>query len=1608
MYGSIHTHFESQFDTGNVLAEMITAFYRKGAKKIAVTEHGVFSSFEDLKDTLHYLQTDPKKVKEWQEAGLDVESIPEDYDMEIIPGIEGYFSWNEKDAEKENTEDTSEEREKEASHLILVAKDYIGYEYLCKIISESNENLSKTGKPIITLKNLQANIKEQGHLICTSACIAGPFGRRLGLKQINLESDIKKLESELTASGFLNLSEFETFYEEEKKRLRQIKPTKAMETAANKLLKKSGDDTALRELEEKRQESETLTNWLEENEEKYNLTKKQLQVMKKAIWVRKVAKLDTKKQELSEWMGKINQGEIELECFDLLQNFIDIFGENNFYFELQNHFLESEKKVYNNLLHFAYRTGFTNFIASNDIHIGFDKNSPRYDIALKRRNVAKFLRYGSYYPETEDDREYTIKDDNELIQLLADELEDFEGPLERVYSKDIAEKAVNNIQTALEQCHVEFPKDKKYYPKFCDDENAEFEKKVREGIKQRFPDGFPDGRYEKRLEYELNVIKTMGYAGYHLIVADYLTYGRLLGYLPTQEEVEKAPFSIDALDKYITEKGYPRIGYSIGPGRGCGKKGTMVYTENGVKEIENIKVGDFIYDCSGKLCPVLKVWEYPVNEEMLEITVWNGGKLTYTKEHKFLSASNIPVTSKERLAQGYKYLDSKPETPFEWKKAESLQIGDWVTLPDFEKQNVCNDVVFDLGQYANKSNNVSVTENGNIYMRIEDIKPVQYEGIVYDLAVDTQNEPSYCTDVCVVHNSAVGSLCCYLMGITDIDPIPYNLLFERFLNVERVSMPDIDSDFKCDIRAKVEDYCRAKYGSECICKIMTKSYGATKGNLRLAARYYGTIAYEEKYGKLSEMDDSVQNAQSFEELEKVLENADPKYKDFMKSWYDKADKLAKAFDNDGVLDSNAYPETEQHIIKLANSLEGLFTGYGQHAAGTIISSTDVTNVIPLMWNKKKGAMETQCTMAQAEAKGLLKMDFLGLQNLDIITNIIQKPWRKMDQDGLLQDYKRRDEMLKDFRIYRDIFWTGLTQGVFQFESDGMKKMLMDFKPETFEDIILLVAAYRPGPLQYLPEIIQQKQYTDQQMGKDWASVDKIGKIDKPKHSIDIDNKDLNDILNPTYGCIIYQEQVMQIFQNLAGYSLGGADLVRRAMSKKKTAALEKERIAFIHGDAERNIDGCIKKQGISEKDANNLFNQMMEFAKYAFNKSHATAYAMVAMFTAYCKEYHTADFYRYSLDATKELKEVPAFLREMPKFGIEIKAPSMMDSENNFSVEDDGRSIRFSFKRIKGFSEQNITRNTTVQDFIKLNPDISLKTIESYAKLGFFKEAWSNDRYISRVQGNRHEIIRWITTVGENYKKYLAIINKMNEELDTLELAHIKLAKLDLNTPEGLAYAKEVQNLEKQYDKDKGKRADLASILNQRYLEDKVNYIHIKETEAQILENRAWEVEMLSTPFDIENSKLRLQQCKNQLTFDALEKSISENNGNNTIYIPAIVLSVSEPKKTKSSGKLYYDVTLMDKTGAIIVRRFDTPPDVLDGEFKLTLNEVKYYLCYMNAYKPLRQQEKRETIPFWEANERAIIAAVKSNGIQKYQIPGNKNVKMIELEDPSMSQELTK
>ena len=1940
MYGSIHTHFESQYDTGNDKETMVKNFIASGAKKVAVTEHGVFSSYEDLRDIVSHIKEEAEKEKK---ENPNVE-IP---DFDIIPGVEGYFGEN-------------------AAHLILIAKDYEGYLSLCKIISESNKNIIRE-KPIITFENLQKNVKK-GHLICTSACIAGPFGRLFGLEKINIEEKITELEKEISESGYREYISFTNIYAENKKQAKAIRPTKKDIVDAEKAKKKNGNEEPLKEIEERIQKADELDKWLADNKQKNTESELALKKIKKAVYARKQSNLEKYKEELANIKEQVASGEMAMEAQALLYDFLSIFGKENFYFEIQNHGLDKEKEIYNNVISFAYQAEHPHFIASNDIHVGVRKEDPTYEDMLKRRNVIKYTRFNKYQEETEDDKEYVIKNDTELREELLKIVKPVDTGLHIISPEDIVDQAIGNIEGVLKDCAIEFPQNENHYPKFCDDENAEFERKVREGIKIKFPNGFPKGKekiYEERLEYELGIIKKMGYAGYHLIVADYLEYGRLLGYLPSQEEIENAPLSVKELDAYITQKGYPRIGYSIGPGRGCSKKGGMVYTKFGAKPIEEVDIGDEVYDYTGKLCPVLKRWEYPVKEELLNITIWNGGKVSYTKDHKFYSASAIPVTNKMKLAQGYRYADTKPETDFEWKKAEDLKQGDWVAIPRMTLPLKNEKVVFDLAKYASSkytvtdtelfytntdalinkglnitalakylkmskstirlffnnsskvkpytaekiteylkkqnvtveewrsmgkkisiprfislneelayligyyiadgwyhsnecnlaynfeteqdyaikihsslrnilgqdisikdvpntskkchtiqilcapfaalmadivpgkaqvkqipqqilntseenikafllglfdgdgsyceeyrakystcnkklayeikqillhfgiaccvrsykrknskwndewtvsfstceeamsifpkmttskrqtSNCVSYIDKNYIYMRIKTIEKEWYEGNVYDLTVDTPNEHSYCTDVCAVHNSGAGSLCCYGMGITDIDPIPHGLLFERFLNTERVSMPDIDSDFRTDIREKVIDYCRARYGAECICQIMTKSFGAIKGNLRLAARYLGSIecSSSPKYKELEqeladinfmissnpeikaqkeeleaeikntkkqmrqEMDESVKEelALSIESMEDALaelsivaESVKNSYKEkkeavikemesFLKTWYNRADKLAKEYDELGenlpdvttLTSDSTEQEALTQIMELASTLDGVFTGYGQHAAGTIISGDDVSGIIPLMWNDKKGSMETQCTMAQAEAKGLLKMDFLGLNNLDIITEILRKPTKTTELyrflkeknipqeyldnylDNTLQDYARRDEMLEDTTIYKDIFCTGLTQGVFQFESPGMKKMLVDFQPESFGDIILLVATYRPGPIDYIPEIIASKWYN--KFNGDYQKYsEKIKQIypfslkeydDKKRkglayfydrdgnvlnyvpHSITLQNETLQKILEPTYGCPVYQEQIMQIFQQMAGYSLGGADIVRRYMSKKKVDKLAKEKHTFIFGDEERGIPGCMKLHGVTEKEADDLFEQMMPFAKYGFNKSHAEAYAMVAMFTAYLKKYHTADFFRSSLNAVKALSEIPDFVSEMPAFGLTFKAPSMQDSRNTFSVEDDGRTIRYGLKYVKGFSEQNVHRCTNMQSFIEQNPGISLKIVEKYAQLGMFEDCWNFKSEKNRhVNGNRHECLRWLKKNGETLVKYLALV----EKIDNLQLqkSDIEIQMNSAKEEEFLPLKKEFDKLSRQILTNTDKRKELAAILNDNFKEDILHSV-IKETPEEILENREWEIDLLSLPFDTEESLEKVQFCENKKTFDDLKISIEANNGFNSIRIPAVVLSVSDQKKTKSGTNTYYDVTLMDRNRKIITRRFDKKPDMLDGEFLLMVDECKFYTCNLKNYQELKsksQMNKKEfQIP---TNSQEFVNSV-INGGKMEQIP---------------------
>lgn len=518
--------------------------------------------------------------------------------------------------------------------------------------------------------------------------------------------------------------------------------------------------------------------------------------------------------------------------------------------------------------------------------------------------------------------------------------------------------------------------------------------------------------------------------------------------------------------------------------------------------------------------------------------------------------------------------------------------------------------------------------------------------------------------------SAAGSLVCYLLGITNINPMKYNLLFERFLNPERVSMPDIDSDIKTSIRPLLIKYIQWKYGERSVCSIATETTYAARGAVQMAGRERASQLYDylpEKEAKPFRQKYLYTITQKISEMipEKPGITLSECETDF-----------GSQFGNN---------EEAKLLWDHAKLLEGRICGTGIHAGGVIISDNDnINDYIALAWNEKNGIWAAQCDMVKAEEIGLLKMDLLGLETLDIITDTIHYVKRYKNIDINI------DEIPFEPEVFEAIYAKGDTNSVFQYESSGMKSMLKEFKPTCFEDLIVLVACYRPGPMQYLEDIIAVK---------------------NGRKEITYKTPELEEILSATYGAVVYQEQVMQIFQKLAGYSLGAADMVRRAMSKKKTEKLEAERNSFIYGDEERNIDGCIKR-GITAEIANSLFDEMMDFAKYAFNKSHAACYAAVSYQTGWLK-YHYPLEYLCALFNNKDLDSYEPLYADCRAYGIEVLSPSINDSY--FEFVEEGDSIRYGFKGIKGLGEtkrnilEGIAENrkdgdyTSLQDFLKRN-----------------------------------------------------------------------------------------------------------------------------------------------------------------------------------------------------------------------------------------------------------------------------------------------------------------
>ena len=470
--------------------------------------------------------------------------------------------------------------------------------------------------------------------------------------------------------------------------------------------------------------------------------------------------------------------------------------------------------------------------------------------------------------------------------------------------------------------------------------------------------------------------------------------------------------------------------------------------------------------------------------------------------------------------------------------------------------------------------------------------------------------------------SAAGSIVSYCLEITNIDPIRYQLLFERFLNPERVTMPDIDVDFCFERRQEVIDYVVRKYGKDRVVQIVTFGTLAARGVIRDVGRVMDLpYAFVDSIAKMIPQELNIT-------IDKALQ-MNP--------------ELRKTYEND--------PQVKL-LIDMCKRLEGLPRHSSMHAAGVVIGQREIDDFVPLS-RASDGSITTQFTMTTLEELGLLKMDFLGLRTLTVIQNAVQLAKSKnpeLDMDQI--DYNDKQVL--------SYIGTGKTDGIFQLESGGMKGFMKELKPNSLEDIIAGISLYRPGPMDFIPQYIR---------GKNDAG------------SITYDCPQLEPILAPTYGCIVYQEQVMQIVRDLAGYTLGRSDLLRRAMYKKKGDVMQKERQIFVYGDEENGVPGCIKN-GIDEKTANKIYDEMIDFAKYAFNKSHAAAYAVVSYQTAYLKYYYPVEYMAALMTSVIENpSKVAEYIYACRQMNIQILSPDINRGIGNFSV--DGNDIRYGLAAIK-------------------------------------------------------------------------------------------------------------------------------------------------------------------------------------------------------------------------------------------------------------------------------------------------------------------------------------
>ncbi len=592
--------------------------------------------------------------------------------------------------------------------------------------------------------------------------------------------------------------------------------------------------------------------------------------------------------------------------------------------------------------------------------------------------------------------------------------------------------------------------------------------------------------------------------------------------------------------------------------------------------------------------------------------------------------------------------------------------------------------------------------------------------------------------------SGAGSLAAYCIGITGVDPIRYDLLFERFLNPERVSMPDFDIDFSDERRQEIIDYVIRKYGADHVAQIVTFGTMAARGVIRDVGRAMAIpYATTDVVAKMVPM-----------ELHMTLDHA-----------LEISADLKNRYDTD--------PQIHE-LIDMARKIEGMPRHTSTHAAGVVITDRPVSEYVPLAKNDE--SIVTQYTMTTLEELGLLKMDFLGLRNLSIIDNTVKMVARQ--RTGFTVEQIPTD----DPEVFR-LFAEGNTEGVFQFESAGMRRVVMSLKPEYLEDLIAVISLYRPGPMKFISTYVENRHHPE--------------KVTYP-------HPRLSQILHVTYGCIVYQEQVMQIFRELAGYSLGRADVVRRAMSKKKVDVMERERKIFIHGlqreDGSWEVEGCINR-GIEEATAEDIFQQMESFASYAFNKSHAAAYALLAYQTAWLKCHYPREYMACLLSSVLDYSgKVAEYMAECSRLKIQVLPPHVNESRRKFTVSD--KTIRFGLLAVKNLGRgflQSLVREreqngnfSSFYDFCRRMHGLELnrRALESLIKCGA----------LDGLGNNRREMLMALNTVMDSLdtdrRRNLDGQMGFFDTMDSAGKQRVEIAaQQDFSPSEKLAMEKEVTGL---------------------------------------------------------------------------------------------------------------------------------------------------------------------------------------------------------------------